>query len=604
MADKETKVIVSADTSRYERSMRDAKSASDKATSAIKQGWDSVKGPMIAAAAVIGAVTYAMYKCVEAANVQEAAENRLGAVLKATGGAAGYNLDQLKKMASAMQAVTTVGDEVILSGMAILATFKQIRGEGFERTMMAAADMSEVMQQDLKSSLVMLGKAMNDPIANLSAMTRAGVQFTIQQKDQIKTLWESGKTVEAQNIILKEMESQFGGAAKAARDVFGGAVNAAKGVFGDLIEEIGFGITKNEAWIQLVKDTETAMKGAIQAIKDNKDEIKKWADAVAGSLDVALKLAEGIAKIGTAAYRATKYVAALGMSLTTEVAAIDLLNGIEGGGGRFRGKGVTGLWEPEVPKVGRVVGGDTTKPDQEKFDKELERIVSQEEEKFQIALYSQSRMEELMMESGARISQMEYDRSQREIKMAKDAQEQKLDFYEAAAGGISKTFMQIAQAGGKQSKKAFEVYKAFSLVEATISGYKAILQAMSAYPPPYSFIMAGIAGAAAAVQIGLISSAQPPSYDKGGISTTPGVYYAGVPEAHIPLQGGKVPVSIDGGGQTFIIHMDNPVFQDTETQQRVFVQIAEVVAKRVAPGAVVQNYRDDKEIRAMVRGKL
>ena len=148
----------------------------------------------IAAAAMATAVTYAFTKVtnevVSAANAQEAAEKRLEAVIKATGQSAGYSADELYKMAAAFQKTTTTGDEVIIAGMSILATFKQIRGEGFERATQAALDMSEVMQQDLKSSMVMIGKAMNDPIANLSAMTRAGVQFTDTQKDMIKELWK------------------------------------------------------------------------------------------------------------------------------------------------------------------------------------------------------------------------------------------------------------------------------------------------------------------------------------------------------------------------------------------------------------------------------
>jgi hypothetical protein len=95
------------------------------------------------------------------------------------------------------------------------------------------------------------------------------------------------------------------------------------------------------------------------------------------------------------------------------------------------------------------------------------------------------------------------------------------------------------------------------------------------------------------------------SYDEGGISRAGGIYQTGnIDEAHIPLKGGKVPVNVNGGGQTIIIKMENPVFQDVATQRRVFAQIAEVIAKKVAPGAVVQNYRDDGQVRAMVRGRV
>ncbi|MBU4133358.1 MAG: phage tail length tape measure family protein [Proteobacteria bacterium] len=187
----------------------------------------------------------------ELASVQEAAENKLEAVLKATGNAAGYNLEQLKAMASGLQDVTTVGDETTLAGMAILATFKEIKGEAFEGATKAAMDMSQVMDQDLKSSMVQIGKALNDPIQGLSALSRVGVSFTDDQKNMIKTLQESGDMMGAQKVILAELKSEFGGAAEAASKTFAGGLDQAKNALGDTKEEMGFVITKNQFFIEL-----------------------------------------------------------------------------------------------------------------------------------------------------------------------------------------------------------------------------------------------------------------------------------------------------------------------------------------------------------------
>jgi len=235
----------------------------------------------VAAAAGAAVAIYQMQKvgreAIALAKIQEDAEKRLETVIKATGQAAGYNIDQLKNMASAMQQVTTVGDEVILGGMAILATFKNVREEAFERTTKVALDMSEVMGQDLKSSMVMIAKAMNDPIANLSAMSRAGVQFTKDQKDMVKQLWESGKQMEAQNVILKEMESQFGGVSEAMRNTFSGATKAAANALGDVKEEIGFIITKNQVFVELLLNLEKVFISWGDAIKDNKVALMDFA---------------------------------------------------------------------------------------------------------------------------------------------------------------------------------------------------------------------------------------------------------------------------------------------------------------------------------------
>ena len=79
----------------------------------------------------------------------------------------------------------------------------------------AAVDLSAAGFGSVESSSKMLGKALNDPIQGISALSRAGVQFTDQQKDQIKTMVESGDVLGAQKLIMAELTSQVGGAAEA-----------------------------------------------------------------------------------------------------------------------------------------------------------------------------------------------------------------------------------------------------------------------------------------------------------------------------------------------------------------------------------------------------
>ena len=149
---------------------------------------------------------------------QEKAEAKLAAVIKATGSAANLTAQEMFNMASNMQKVTTFGDEVVIQGQAILATFKNIKGDQFERTTEAVLDMATVMGTDLKSAAIQLGKALNDPAVGMSMLTRSGITFSETQKEMVKQLAKSGDMLGAQNIILQEVESQFGGAAKAAAE--------------------------------------------------------------------------------------------------------------------------------------------------------------------------------------------------------------------------------------------------------------------------------------------------------------------------------------------------------------------------------------------------
>ena len=186
------------------------------------------------AAAIAGG---AVYKAVISATIeQERVTAQLEQRLRSTGGAAGLTRDELLDMASAMQQVTTYGDEAVIPAQSLLLTFTKIGREVFPRALETVLDMSTALGQDLKSSAVQLGKALNDPIQGVSALSKVGVQFTEQQKEQIKTLVESGRVMDAQKIILSELETQMGGSARAARDTLGGSIEALKNAFGDLLE--------------------------------------------------------------------------------------------------------------------------------------------------------------------------------------------------------------------------------------------------------------------------------------------------------------------------------------------------------------------------------
>jgi len=158
-----------------------------------------------------------------AASRESAKVNALTAqVIKTTGGAAGVTAAQIGKLSTALSLKTGVDDEAIQSGANLLLTFKDIRNEAgrgndiFNQATATANDMSVALGQDMKSSSIQLGKALNDPIKGVTALQRVGVSFTGAQKNQIKALVESGNTMKAQKLILKELNSEFGGAAAAA----------------------------------------------------------------------------------------------------------------------------------------------------------------------------------------------------------------------------------------------------------------------------------------------------------------------------------------------------------------------------------------------------
>ena len=172
--------------------------------------------------------------------IQADAIAQVEAGIASTGGTAGLTSEKLQELAISLQEVSVFGDEEILRGVtAQLLTFTNLTGPRFIRAQQAILDVSTKVGTDLTSTAIQLGKALNDPIANLGALGRVGIQFSEVQKELIKSLSETGQIAEAQSIILTELENQYGGAAKAAAEAGLGPFKQLINSMNDMTESFG-----------------------------------------------------------------------------------------------------------------------------------------------------------------------------------------------------------------------------------------------------------------------------------------------------------------------------------------------------------------------------
>ncbi|MGL5447902.1 MAG: phage tail length tape measure family protein [Rhabdaerophilum sp.] len=175
---------------------------------------------------------------IKAAQESADALGQVNAALASMGGAAGRTSEQLQALASSqMKKSLYDDDEILRSVTANLLTFGKVAGTEFDRAQQAALDLATRMDGDLKGATLQIGKALNDPIKGVGALSKAGIQFSKEQKAMIASLVETGDVAAAQRIILKELETQFAGSAKAARDADPGAALAQS--FAQFQEDIG-----------------------------------------------------------------------------------------------------------------------------------------------------------------------------------------------------------------------------------------------------------------------------------------------------------------------------------------------------------------------------
>lgn len=204
-----------------DKGVRDAQKELSNLGKGIGVAFAAAGAAVVAATAVIADFAS---KAVSAAEDVRLADNRLGQVAESMGlfGAQTQAVtDRLIGLAEANEINLATDAETIKLAQAKLLTFKELAGSAdeaggaFDRATMAALDLAAAGFGSAETNATQLGKALQDPIKGLTALTRSGVTFTKQEKENIKTLVESGQTLKAQDLILQAIETQVGGTAAA-----------------------------------------------------------------------------------------------------------------------------------------------------------------------------------------------------------------------------------------------------------------------------------------------------------------------------------------------------------------------------------------------------
>lgn len=324
------KAILDDFTKGFKEGMADAQAAADKAASEIEKDFSGLEKRIDGFGKTVGKIGQGMSLALTAPmtlfakqSVTDFAEASravadVEAALKSTGNTAGKTSAELQEWASSAQFKSLYQDEEILKSVtANMLTFKNITGDTFDQAQQAALDLSARLGQDLKSSTIQLGKALNDPVAGLSALRRVGIQFTDEQEDMIKKMVKQNDLLGAQKMILSEIQSQFAGAAEAEANAGGlGPMNEFNKQMGEIRETLG-GIM-----VEIGTPLLEMLNGWLEAFRALSPETQKMVVMIGGIVAVAGPLLAIIGPIISAFSALAPAIAALASPVGIVIAAI------------------------------------------------------------------------------------------------------------------------------------------------------------------------------------------------------------------------------------------------------------------------------------------
>lgn len=265
----------------------DSSSVTGEMSNLQKTG-NRVKGALTGLAAGVGTAFAAdkVKDFVGAAEEANSVSARLAQTMKNAGDETGKWTKHAEDLATSLMNKTGIDDEVIKGGQSILATFHAVSDASaqqagiFDRASTAAVDLSKAGFGSVDAGAKALGKALQDPVKGISALARAGVNFTPAQKAMIQSLVDTGDVLGAQKIILGEVEGQVGGVAEKTAT----SADKMRTAWGETQESLG------NALLPVLQQLAPILQKIAKFVQQNAEAVLPLV-VVFGALAVALKIA-------------------------------------------------------------------------------------------------------------------------------------------------------------------------------------------------------------------------------------------------------------------------------------------------------------------------
>ncbi len=444
-------------------------------------------------AAAIVATSFAVIKGVSALDEYDVNLRRVNATIEATGAGVGFTGEQLLKEAENLALATLTSVDAVQKAQAKLLTFNRVLGAEFTQTIKLSQDLAEAGFGSIESNAILLGKALQDPIKGMAALSRVGVTLSETQKQLAQDAIDVGDVFAAQEIILNAVAGQVEGVAAAVAD---GTLAGAVDTLGQKWDDLSRNVAKNSgaltAWTRIVTGAGIAAGALSEALADDTaGELFNERFEATLKLNDELSKLEGINDKNSNAYNRQ---AAVVSRLKVEVQSYDdaLKSALDTENARVKAAGDAAQKELDARK--RIA-------EEAKAEADARLAIETEREKAK--------------------EEKANERAERELERIKKQNQREIDLAKSKEDKISSDKLKLEKLTNKQRKEGFNqtvndletvlgrenaIFKAAAVTNATIKTYEAANSAYSAMASiPVVGPGLGIAAAGAAVAAGLVN---------------------------------------------------------------------------------------------------
>lgn len=521
-----------------------------KAFGSIKKGSESVgksisklKAGFVAFGAALGGalVLGSIKKVVTAANEQERAITQLSQSLKTAGDFSDEAVQSFKDLASAQQKVTTFGDEVTLSAAAQLKQFSGLSNELVRKLIPSIQDFSAGMGIDLKTAAQLVGKTLG---STTNALSRYGIELT-EVND---------KTARTEELLI-QLSGRFGGQAKAQAEDFGGALTQVGNAFGDVLEGVGFLITRSPE----LNNVLTILTASFSKLTDLLPKAKNETEILEAELKKEEETLEKLNKRMEAGnLNLQNLLGSTKQEIDLRKISIQTLKfKIE----EIEKENIASVKAAELQKQKAILQERENSLQQKSLDQNVINIAAKENEILIIGNVITAKNSEIEKTKEALAVAKQAEKEQQSAIIRTIAlQQAKINIIGEVAGNI------LSAGASIQSfqKKNATIDKRIAQSQAIIQGALGVNRALGSTTPPLNFILAASVGIAAAAQVAAIEkqSFQTP---QGASRIVPGPSNQEVP---IIAHGGET-VGRGGGEGGLTINVMGNIFNSEETLDQI-----------------------------------